>query len=194
VSAATDAADRPGLSAALLALHHPPKVDGFVVARLDRLARALTVQEATLAVAWQADGHVSTADSGEVLRDDPCDPMHTALGQVVGVFAELDRRMVVKRLHYGWACRPPRDATSPAATPTARKAPGRAAPATPPASTSKPLRCTSWSCARRGSPTGPSRSRSTRKGTGHAEATPAATLGPPWLCGRSCGAMWPMCE
>src|SRR3954469_1499637 len=53
VSGATDAADRPGLSAALLALQHPPKADGIVVARLDRLARALTVQEATLARGWE---------------------------------------------------------------------------------------------------------------------------------------------
>ena len=42
-----------------------------------------------------------TADAGEVLRDDPNDPMRTALRQVVGVFAELDRRMVVKRLRDG---------------------------------------------------------------------------------------------
>jgi DNA invertase Pin-like site-specific DNA recombinase len=105
VSGATDAADRPGLSAALLALQNPPKADGIVVARLDRLARALTVQEATLAVAWQAGGSVFTADSGEVLRDDPSDPMRTALRQVVGVFAELDRRMVVKRLRDGRAAK-----------------------------------------------------------------------------------------
>jgi hypothetical protein len=70
-------------------------------ARLDRLARALTVQEAALAVAWRAGGRVFTADAGEVLQDDPDDPMRTALRQVVGVFAELDRRMVVKRLRDG---------------------------------------------------------------------------------------------
>ncbi len=34
VSGATDAADRPGLSAALLALHHPPPAPGLIVARL----------------------------------------------------------------------------------------------------------------------------------------------------------------
>jgi DNA invertase Pin-like site-specific DNA recombinase len=101
VSGATDAADRPGLSAALLSLQHPPKADGLVVARLDRLARALTVQEAALAIVWRAGGRVFTADSGEVLQDDPDDPMRTALRQVVGVFAELDRRMVVKRMRDG---------------------------------------------------------------------------------------------
>lgn len=46
-----------------------------------------------------------TADTGEVLRDDPDDPMRTALRQVVGVFAELDRRMVVKRLRDGRAAK-----------------------------------------------------------------------------------------
>lgn len=101
VSGALEAAERPGLSAALLALQHPPDADGLLVARLDRLARALTVQEAALAVAWRSGGRVFTADTGEVLRDDPDDPMRTALRQVVGVFAELDRRMVVKRLRDG---------------------------------------------------------------------------------------------
>ena len=104
-SGATDAVDRPGLSAALLALEHPPEAEGLVVARLDRLARALTVQEAALAVAWRAGGRVFAADVGEILRDDPDDPMRTALRQVVGVFAELDRRMVVKRLRDGRAAK-----------------------------------------------------------------------------------------
>ena len=101
VSGATDAADRPGLSAALLALQQPPEADSMIVAKLDRLARALTVQEAALAIAWRAGGRVFTADHGEVMQDDPDDPMRTALRQVVGVFAELDRRMVVKRLRDG---------------------------------------------------------------------------------------------
>jgi hypothetical protein len=84
VSGGTDAADRPGLFAALLALQHPPQADGLIVARLDRLARALTGQEAALAIAWQVGGRVVTADTGEVLRDDPDDPMRTALRHVVG--------------------------------------------------------------------------------------------------------------
>ena len=74
---------------------------GFVVARLDRLARALTVQEAILGLVWQLGGVVFTADAGEVLPDDPDDPMRTAIRQVFGVFAELDRKMVTKRLRDG---------------------------------------------------------------------------------------------
>ncbi len=65
------------------------------------LAPALTVQEATLGVIWRSGKEVFAADAGRVLRDDPDDPMRTALRQVVGVFAELDRRMVVKRLRDG---------------------------------------------------------------------------------------------
>jgi DNA invertase Pin-like site-specific DNA recombinase len=104
VSGATDAVDRPGLSAALEALA-AREAQGLVVARLDRLARALTVQEATLAFMWRSGAEVFTADAGQVLRDDPDDPMRTALRQVVGVFAELDRRMVVKRLRDGRAAK-----------------------------------------------------------------------------------------
>ncbi|MCA2204056.1 recombinase family protein [Streptomyces griseoincarnatus] len=75
------------------------------IPRLDRLARALTVQGATLAVVWRDGGNVFTADGGEVHQDDPDDPMRTAMRQDIGVFAELDRRMVVKRLRDGRAAK-----------------------------------------------------------------------------------------
>lgn len=99
-SGALDAVDRPGLACALDALADGTAA-GLVAARLDRLARALTVQEAVLGAAWRLDGTVFTADTGEVLRDDPDDPMRTAIRQVVGVFAQLDRAMVSKRLRDG---------------------------------------------------------------------------------------------
>lgn len=104
VSGTKDAVDREGLSAALLDLSEG-RGEGLLIPKLDRLARALTVQEATLAVVWRAGGRVFTADSGEVLQDDPDDPMRTALRQVVGVFAELDRRMIVKRMRDGRAAK-----------------------------------------------------------------------------------------
>lgn len=100
ISGALQAAERPGLTAALTAVESN-RADGLVVARLDRLARALTVQEAALAMIWRLGKPVYAADAGEVLRDDPDDPMRTALRQVVGVFSELDRRMVSKRLRDG---------------------------------------------------------------------------------------------
>jgi DNA invertase Pin-like site-specific DNA recombinase len=74
---------------------------GLVVARLDRLARNLTVQEAILARVWAAGGQVFAADLGEVARDDPDDPMRTALRQMVGVFSQLERSMITARLRAG---------------------------------------------------------------------------------------------
>lgn len=104
VSGAKEAVDRPGLSDALLAIRER-EADGLLIPRLDRLARALTVQEATLAIVWRDGARVFAADTGEILKDDPDDPMRTAMRQVVGVFAELDRRMVVKRLRDGRAAK-----------------------------------------------------------------------------------------
>lgn len=101
VSGALEAADRPGLSEALQVLRRPPNADGLVVARLDRLARKLTTQEAVLALVWREGGRVFAADEGEVQQDDPDDPMRSAIRQMVGVFAELDRKTVVKRMRDG---------------------------------------------------------------------------------------------
>jgi DNA invertase Pin-like site-specific DNA recombinase len=74
---------------------------GLVVYRLDRLARKLTVQEATLARAWALGCSVYSVDLGEVPQDDPDDPMRTALRQMVGVFAQLERGMIAARLRAG---------------------------------------------------------------------------------------------
>lgn len=74
---------------------------GLVVYRLDRLARLLTVQESTLAAVWALGGSVFSVDHGEILRDDPDDPMRTALRQMIGVFAQLERGMIVSRLRSG---------------------------------------------------------------------------------------------
>jgi DNA invertase Pin-like site-specific DNA recombinase len=101
VSGATDAVDRPGLSDALEQIGRPARADGIIAARLDRLARALTVQEAILALCWREGARVFTADTGEVLRDDPDDPMRVAMRQMAGVFAELDRRTTIKRMRDG---------------------------------------------------------------------------------------------
>jgi DNA invertase Pin-like site-specific DNA recombinase len=75
---------------------------GLVCYSLDRLAREITVQEAILAKVWEeAGGRVVTTDQGEVLRDDPDDPMRTAMRKMAGVMYELDRRLVVARLRRG---------------------------------------------------------------------------------------------
>lgn len=101
VSGSNGVEDREGLPLALEDVRDG-RADGVVVARLDRLARSITVQEAALAMIWRLGGvMVSVADGGEVLPDDPDDPMRTAMRQMAGVFAELDRRMIVKRLRDG---------------------------------------------------------------------------------------------
>lgn len=101
VSGAKPAQDRPNLAAALAMLRQR-EAHGLIVRDLDRLARAVTIQEAVLAEVWANKGaHVFTAASGEVLRDDPDDPIRQAMREMVGVFAGLDRRMIVKRLRDG---------------------------------------------------------------------------------------------
>ena len=104
VSGTLEAADRPGLAEALAMIENS-EAEVLLVPRLDRLARSLTVQEAALAQAWRHGGRVFACDSGEVLRDDPDDPMRTAMRQMVGVFAQLDKAMTVARLKRGRAAK-----------------------------------------------------------------------------------------
>src|SRR5271157_2429172 len=78
---AVDGADfsvRPGLQEAVAAVQDG-QADGLLCGKLDRLGRATHVQEAVLAMIWRAGGHVFAADQGEVLADDPDDPMRTAM-------------------------------------------------------------------------------------------------------------------
>jgi DNA invertase Pin-like site-specific DNA recombinase len=93
------APERPGLADALEALASGA-IDALVLRDLDRLARELTVQEAVLAQVWsRPDTCVYEYAAGrEVLRDDPDDPMRTAMRQVQGVFAQLERALIAKRL------------------------------------------------------------------------------------------------
>jgi DNA invertase Pin-like site-specific DNA recombinase len=101
VSGSSDSIDRPALSETLDMLRPPPQAAGLLVARLDRLARALHVQESILLVAWDAGGSVFTVDGGEVLRDDPDDPMRTFVRQVMGGVAQLERSLIAKRMRDG---------------------------------------------------------------------------------------------
>lgn len=93
-------ADRPGLSCALGAVSEHA-ADGILVARLDRVARKLTVQEAILAQCWKLGGQMFTADAGEVVEDDPDDPLRTLLRQIIGGVGEFDRGSISKRLRDG---------------------------------------------------------------------------------------------
>lgn len=96
----TTMAQRPALLAALQAIEDG-EASGLLVPALDRLARALDVQEAILARVWNCGGRIYEAGRGEVLQDDPDDPMRKAMRKMAGVFFELDRDMAVLRTRRG---------------------------------------------------------------------------------------------
>lgn len=100
LSGSLPVAHRPGLRAALGALE-AREAHGLVLYRLDRLARSLTIQEAALGRAWQLGASVFATDVGEIPQDDPEDPMRTAMRQVIGVFAQLERGMIAARMRSG---------------------------------------------------------------------------------------------
>ncbi|MFI2764293.1 recombinase family protein [Streptomyces echinatus] len=81
------------------------RADGILAPNLDRLARELTVQEAVLSYVWALGGRVFTAGHGEHLEDDASDPMRTAMRQMRGVFHQLDRGLIIKRLTEGRAAK-----------------------------------------------------------------------------------------
>ena len=100
VPGSIEAVDRPGLAEAL-AMIEGGEAQVLLVPKLDRLARKLTIQEAALAQVWRHGGRVIACDQGDVAEDDPDDPMRTAMRQMVGVFSQLERAMIVARLRRG---------------------------------------------------------------------------------------------
>ncbi|MGO9294930.1 MAG: recombinase family protein [Streptosporangiaceae bacterium] len=92
--------ERPGLRRALDALADGT-ADGLLTGKLDRLGRSVTVQEAMLAWVWRHGRPVFCADQGEILQDDPDDPMRTAMRQMQTVFVQLDKALAVKRMQDG---------------------------------------------------------------------------------------------
>ena len=95
--------ERPGLLACLRKVRDG-QADGMVFAgALDRLARELHVQEAVLAQVWRAGGVVHSTEIGEVLADDKEDPYRTAIRQIMGVIAQLERAVLTKRMRNGKA-------------------------------------------------------------------------------------------
>lgn len=100
-SGTLEAAERPGLLEVLKAVRGH-EAEGVIMRDLDRIARTLTVQEAVLAQLWKLNGHAFIVTSAEEIpQDDPDDPMRTAMRQMAGVFAQLERAMVVKRMRNG---------------------------------------------------------------------------------------------
>jgi len=100
-SGALEEAQRPGLLDALDALAEGAGA-ALVVHRLDRLARALHVQEAILARIWAGGGEVwEVVGDRRVERDDPSDPMRTFVRQVMGAAQQLERGLTVARMQGG---------------------------------------------------------------------------------------------
>jgi DNA invertase Pin-like site-specific DNA recombinase len=79
------------------------RVRGIVVARLDRLARDLVLQEQLLAEVRRAKGRVFSCSPGEdaYLEDDPGDPSRRLIRQILGAVAEYERAMIRLRLTAG---------------------------------------------------------------------------------------------
>ena len=91
---------RDGLENALSAVRFNG-VEGMVVSSLDRLARSLTLQEASLQQVWASGGHVFAVDTGEVKADDPDDPVRTFVRQILGAVSQLEAGMIARRLRRG---------------------------------------------------------------------------------------------
>jgi DNA invertase Pin-like site-specific DNA recombinase len=91
-----DAVDRPAFADMVQATDGTRTV---IIERLDRLARSVVAQEHT--VLWMAAHEIElvVADTGENVTESYAqDPMKKALIQMQGVFAELEKSMIVKKL------------------------------------------------------------------------------------------------
>lgn len=125
VSGSNGVDTREALPDALAAIRDR-EAEGLIAYNLDRLARKLEVQEGILATVWQHGGTVFTVeDDGEVPQDDPDQPMRTAMRQIRGVIAQLERSMIVKRMRDGKAMKKERGGYSGGAPPLGFRAVGR---------------------------------------------------------------------
>lgn len=102
VSGSNGIETRRGLHDALEALR-TRQADGLVVARLDRLARDLILQEQLLADVrrYGADVYSTSAAEAGYLADDPDDPSRRLIRQVLGAVSEYERSMIALRLRAG---------------------------------------------------------------------------------------------
>jgi DNA invertase Pin-like site-specific DNA recombinase len=97
-SGTLEAIDRPGLLDSLAGLE-TGLGDCLAMLNLGRLARALHVQEAVLARAWEFEAEVWEAGPAcQVLQDDPDDPMRTFVRQVQGAGHQLEAGLIRQRL------------------------------------------------------------------------------------------------
>jgi DNA invertase Pin-like site-specific DNA recombinase len=104
VSGSNGVTQRIGLIDALAALKARDAA-GLVVARLDRLARDLIIQEQLLAEVKRSGATPFSTAPGEAayLTDDPDDPSRKLIRQVLGAVSEYERAMISLRLRTGRA-------------------------------------------------------------------------------------------
>lgn len=103
ISGSKEHFDRPGLAAALNTIEGG-QADGIVFTKLDRLARDLIVQEATLRLLHKAGAQVFSVHDQMMLDDDAATPeamYRKAMRQVMGVFSDLERGMTRWRMEQG---------------------------------------------------------------------------------------------
>jgi len=93
---------REGLLDALEAIRDK-RAAGLVVARLDRLARDLIVQEQILAEIRRLGGEVFSCSAAEsdYVTDDPNDPTRALIRQVLGAVSQYERSVITLRLRAG---------------------------------------------------------------------------------------------
>lgn len=71
----------------------------IIIESLDRLARELTVQQALLSVLQENGIALYSASTGQNITDDiRDDPMRAAMVQVQGVFAEVEKKLLVRKM------------------------------------------------------------------------------------------------
>jgi len=104
VSGTIDGMERPAFSEMIEAIEcrrqNGEIIDGFVIERLDRLARDLMVQEVLLKQCRERDIKVFAADRGELvdLASDDGDPTRTLIRQVMGALAQWEKSQTVLKL------------------------------------------------------------------------------------------------
>jgi site-specific DNA recombinase len=98
VSGTKDETDRPEFTAMVTAILKNG-VDTIIVESLDRIARELMIQEQLLIYLASKNINLIPANTGEnVTKAITGDPMKKALVQMQGIFSELDKSLLVKKL------------------------------------------------------------------------------------------------
>ena len=101
VSRTTGEEDRPAFKEMLLNVIRQ-KIDFIILEGMDRLARELRVQENLCVYLASKDIQLISANTGEnITKAIEEDPMKKAMIQIQGVFAELDKSQVVRKLRNG---------------------------------------------------------------------------------------------